>query len=214
MLLASQWAASSSRSRSVSSRGGGVGIGPVHGPPIINTAGEAHSPLLLLFTTVYFPPSPPRGRNAAAVTFCACGNGCVFSLSLSLSLSLSGQEWGLTAVMKLMRIMQREQKQKERGKKKSCQNWYLCLFFLFPCVMGKLVSIPFLVKITRVSLNRGLSATGMWWTTAEQYPHWNNPVLLPEDFKKTATFRINHNDNNRLLKQSKHVAVRCNKRLN
>lgn len=85
MLLASQWAASSSRSRSVSSRGGGVGIGPVRGPPIINTAGEAHSPLLLLFTTVYFPPSPPRGRNAAAVTFCACGNGCVFSLSLSLS---------------------------------------------------------------------------------------------------------------------------------
>lgn len=69
--------------------GGGVGIGPVYGPPIINTAGEAHSPLLLLFTTVCFPPSPPRGRNAAAVTFCACGNGCVFSLSLSFSFSFS-----------------------------------------------------------------------------------------------------------------------------
>lgn len=78
MLLASLWAASSSRSRSLSSRGDRACVQPSNN----QHSREAHSPLLLLFTTVYFLPLPTsrltsKGHNAAPVTFCAgVENGC------------------------------------------------------------------------------------------------------------------------------------------
>lgn len=63
-------------------------IRPVYRPPIINPAGQPHSPLLLLFTTVYSATSPLKAVNAAQWHRVACGNGCFLQHGLTGEMKL------------------------------------------------------------------------------------------------------------------------------